>query len=56
MARRRVAKLTGILLIRLEKLDDLVANLAIGHLDVVLGFAVLTHEGEEVVVGDVKLE
>lgn len=49
------SKLTGVLLIGLEELVDLVANLTIGHLDVVLGVAILTHEVEEAIVRDVEL-
>jgi hypothetical protein len=48
--------LTGVLAILGEHLVDLVANLALGNLDVVLGGAVIGHEGEETIVGNVELE
>lgn len=47
--------LTGVLLVNLEELVDLVANLTVGHLDVVLGVTIIVHEGEEAIVGDVEL-
>lgn len=47
--------LTGVLAIFDEELPDLVANFALGNLDIVLGGAVIGHEGEEAVVGDIKL-
>jgi hypothetical protein len=50
------ALLTGVLAVLGEHLVDLVANLAIGDLDVVLGGAVVGHEGKEAVVGNVELE
>lgn len=46
---------TGVLLLLLEELVDLVTNLARRDLDVVLGGAVVVHEGKEVVVSDVEL-
>ena len=49
------AGLTRILLLGLEELGDLLANFALGHLDVVLGVTVVAHEGEVAVVGDVEL-
>lgn len=48
--------LTDVLLILTEKLDDTLANLAVGELDIVLGVTVILHQGKEVIVGDVKLE
>ena len=48
--------LTGVLAVLGEELVDLVANLAVGELDVVLGGAVVGHEGEETVIGNVELE
>lgn len=48
-------RLTGVLLLLGEELADLVANLTVGDLDVVLGVAIVLHQGQEVVVGDVKL-
>jgi hypothetical protein len=47
--------LTGVLALVGEELGDLVANLTIGNLDVVLGGAVVGHEGKETVVGNVEL-
>jgi hypothetical protein len=49
------AQLTGVLAVVSEHLADLVANLAIGNLDVVLGRAVLRHEREETVVSNIEL-
>jgi len=44
----------GILLLGLEEAEDLLANLTIGHLDIILGVAVVAHEGEEVIVRDIE--
>jgi len=44
----------GVLAILLEELPDLVASVAVGDLNVVLGGSVVGHEGEEVVVGDIE--
>lgn len=49
-------RLTGVLLLGLEETLDLLANLAVGHANVVLEVTLLVHEGEETIVGDVKLE
>lgn len=46
---------TGVLLFLPEELVDLVTDLTRGDLDVVLGGAVIVHEGKEVIVGDVEL-
>jgi len=48
-------KLTGVLALLGEELGDLVAWLTIRDLDIVLGGAVIRHEGQEAVVGDVQL-
>lgn len=48
--------LTDVLLLLTEKLDDTLANLALGELDIVLGVTVILHQGKEVIVGDVKLK
>ena len=48
--------LTGVLLLLLEELGDLLANLVVGQRNIVLGVTVIGHEGEEAVVGDVELE
>lgn len=47
--------LTGVLAVLAEELVDLVANLAIGDLDIVLGGAIVGHEGEETIVSNVEL-
>ena len=47
-------RLTGVLILLLEKLLNLVTNIAIRNLDIVLCGAVLGHEVEETVV-DVDL-
>jgi len=44
----------GVLLVSAEELLDLVTNFALGDFDVVLGGAILRHEGQETVVGDIK--
>jgi len=44
----------GVLLLGLEKAGDLLANLTIRDLDVILGIAIIVHEGKETIVGDVK--
>jgi hypothetical protein len=48
-------KLTGVLALLGEELVDLVTNLAIGDLDVVLGGAVVRHEGKETILRNVDL-
>jgi hypothetical protein len=48
--------LTGVFLISCEELGDLVANLAIRHLHVVLGLAVVSHEGEIAIVRNIELQ
>jgi hypothetical protein len=48
-------RLTGVLALLGEKLVNLVANLAVGDLNIVLGVAGVGHEGEEAVVSDVEL-
>lgn len=48
-------RLTGVLAFLSEELVDLVTGLAVGELDVVLGGAVIGHEGQETVVSHVKL-
>lgn len=50
-----VTLLTGDLLLNLEQLVNLLANLSIGDLDIVLGVAIIVHEGEETIVGDIDL-
>jgi hypothetical protein len=44
----------GVLLLLLEELGDLLANLVVGKRDIVLGVTVIGHEREETVVGDVE--
>lgn len=48
-------KLTGVLLLLGEELANLLANLTIGDLDIVLGVAIVGHQRQEVIVGDVEL-
>lgn len=48
-------QLTGVLLLDLEKLVDLLTNLAIGHLHIILGVTVVVHEGEKAVIRNVEL-
>jgi len=50
------AVLTGLLVFLVEELLNLVTDLTLGELDVVLGGTVIRHEGEEAVVGHVKLK
>ena len=47
---------TGVLLLVLEELLDLGANLTVGQADVILGVTIILHEGEETIVGDVELD
>lgn len=47
--------LTGILLIGLEELGDLVTDLALGHGNIILEIAIVVHEREEAIVGDIDL-
>ena len=54
-AYRSPERLTSVLAVLNEELVDLVANLTIGNLDVVLGGAIVGHEGKETVVSNVKL-
>ena len=49
-------KHTGVLLLSGEELGDLVTDLAVGHLDIVLGVTIIVHEGKEAVVRDIELE
>ena len=49
-------KLTGIFLFCTEELLDFVTDFTIWNLDIVFGGAIIRHEGEEVVVGNVELE
>jgi hypothetical protein len=44
----------GVLLLLLEELGDLLANLVVGQRNIILGVTVIGHEGEEAVVGDVE--
>ena len=49
------AVLTSVLVLLGEETLDLFAGLAVWNLDVVLGGAVVRHEGEKAVLADVKL-
>jgi hypothetical protein len=44
----------GVLLFGAEKLLNLFANLAFGHLDIILGGTIVGHEGQETIVSDVE--
>lgn len=48
--------LTGVFAVVGEELGDLVADVAIGNLDIVLGGAIVRHEREEAIIGDVELQ
>lgn len=50
-----IVLLTDVLAILSEHLVDLLSNFALRDLAIVLGIAVLGHEGQEAVVGDVQL-
>ena len=47
--------LTGILLLGLEQLLDLLANFTLWDFDIVLGGAIIRHKGQEAVVSDIEL-
>lgn len=47
--------LTGILLLGLEQLLDLLANFTLRDLDIVLGSTIIGHQGQETVISDIKL-
>jgi hypothetical protein len=49
-------QLTGILLLSLEELGDLVTDIALGHADVVLLLTLVIDEVEETIVGDIDLQ
>jgi hypothetical protein len=51
-----VANLTGILLVSGEKLVNLLSNLSIGDLDIILGLAIISHQGKETIIGNIELE
>ena len=53
---RSDGELTGVLALLGEELVDLVSDLAIGDLDIVLGGAVIGHEGKETILRNVDLE
>lgn len=44
----------GIFLLSGEELLDLLANLALGNLDIILGLTIVGHQGKEAVVGNIK--
>jgi len=50
-----LGRLTGVLLLDMEKSLNLLANLTLGNLDVVLGLAVIRHQGEEAIIRNIKL-
>ena len=49
------AKLTDVLLVRLEHLHESLTDFTFRNLDVVLGITVISHEGQEAIIGDVQL-
>ena len=51
----RFVLLTGVLLVGAEKLLNLFTNLTIRDLDIILGATIVGHEGQETIVGDIKL-
>jgi hypothetical protein len=51
-----VWQLTGVLLFSSEKLLDLLANLTLGDLNIILGLAIISHQGEETIIGNIELE
>lgn len=48
--------LTGVFPIIVKQLVDLAANITFWNLDIIFGGAIIGHEGEEAVVGDIELE
>lgn len=52
---KKQPQLTGIFVIVDEELFDLISNLTIRKLDIILGDAVVVHEGEEIIFRDIKL-
>jgi len=44
----------GVLLLNLEELVDLLTNFSIGDLDIILGLTIISHQGEETVIGDIE--
>ena len=48
--------LTSVLAVLGKELVDLIADFTVGNLDIVLGGAIVGHEGEEAVVGDIELQ
>jgi hypothetical protein len=48
--------LTSVFAVVSEQFGDLVANIAIWDLDIILGGAIIRHEREETIVGDVELQ
>jgi hypothetical protein len=50
-----MATLTSILLLNGEELLDLLANFALGNLDIILGLTIIGHQGEVTIVRDIEL-
>ena len=50
-----MAQLTGVLLLGLEQLGDLLTDFTIGHADVVLLISIVVNEVEETVIRDINL-
>lgn len=47
---------TGIFLVSVEQFLNLLANLAIGDFDIILGLAIVGHQGKKAIIRDVKLD
>lgn len=46
---------TGVLVLLVEHLVDLITELTVGELDIVLGGAIIGHQGEETIISDIEL-
>jgi len=44
----------GILLVSGEKLVNLISNLSVGDLDIILGLAIISHQGKETIIGNIE--
>ena len=50
-----VVRRTGVLLFGGEEFIDLLTNFAFRNLDIILGLTIISHQGEETIVGDIEL-
>lgn len=50
-----MSELTGILLFGTEELLDFLAHFSVGNLDVILGIAVIRHQGKKAILGNIQL-